>query len=153
MPADFSAAILAISETLPNIEAHTIKFANTPTATLRPDKFVAYFHSFEALKAAVRVWEPLIDGFVPHCLPFTRSLTENGSLSCGNDPPRRVDHLKWMEHDSWRSWVCASLANAIECAKMVKSSNADLVTFVSQRIKLEGIDFATWSLIDDATEI
>jgi hypothetical protein len=116
---------------------------------LRPDKLVAYFTSFEALAEAAAGLAPRLAGLPAHGVPFTAEIgAESGGgglLSWGVDPPRRAPapQAPWNGAESWRLRLTHRLARALLAARAAEAHEA--WRFALERLRLEGVDTATWT--------
>jgi hypothetical protein len=92
------------------------KVACTPAALLRPDRFVVYFASADALHEGAdrlaREWGA-VNGVG---VPLTAHLEAGGGLSWGIDPPRGA-HRSRAAGASWRAWVSRRLAALLVTAR------------------------------------
>lgn len=129
----FHAGIGALGESLP----FQIKMGGSLSGLLRPDKFVAYFSSFEDLGEAAERLRAALHGCAAQGVPFTGGIGEDALLSWGLDPPMRQE-APWQERESWRLWVTRRLASALLSARGVES--IDPVRFAMDRLSLEGFD-------------
>jgi hypothetical protein len=134
----FAAAIGALGESRP----FQIKMGRSLSGLLRPDKFVAYFSSFEDLGEAAERLRATLHGCAAQGVPFTGGIGEDALLSWGLDPPTR-EQAPWHERESWRLWVTHRLASALLSARGVE--NADPVRFALDRLSLEGFDAHTFT--------
>lgn len=137
----FPAAVAAMSE----LGVQVFKVGSNLSGLLRPDKFVAYFDSKEALDEAALAVAQRISGCGAHGVPFTAEITPDGLLSWGMDPAAATPRLEWEESESWRLWLTNRLAVAILSAKREEDSAVEPWRFAVDRIRLEGVDPATWT--------
>ncbi|HEV7937819.1 MAG TPA: hypothetical protein VGP18_07320 [Solirubrobacteraceae bacterium] len=102
----------------------------------RPDKLVVYFDRLEDLQDGATTLLGEIDGAPAHGVPFTATVTSDGLLSWGVDPP-----LLDGSRTSWRYWVSERLAEYL-----VSSAIAEIEPwqFALERLRLTGIDTDTW---------
>lgn len=82
---------------------------------LRPDNFVVYLRSKEALRELADSLASSLQGIPVQGVPFSSPLSRDGLLSWGADPPRGSDYGRAGE--SWRSWLANQLAANIVQAK------------------------------------
>jgi len=137
-PTLFEKAIFHLIE----IGCECFKVGRTLMNLSRPDKFVAYFSTFEALRdAAIRIQESL-DNVRVHGVPFSGKIDSLGIVSWGMDPPMIVGSERGSGA-SWRYWVAQRLALHIHVAKETSSDNT--VEHALGRISLDGIDVKSWS--------
>jgi len=113
---------------------------------LRPDKMVGYFRERADLQeAAARILERLA-GCPAQGVPFTAEAGGEGLLSWGVDPERDRYAVPWLERESWRARICNQLATALIQARTSGCEDADAACrFARERLRLEGIDDATWA--------
>lgn len=132
-------------EVLTGLEAPHFKVARDVYGLLRPDKLVIYLPTFDALAALARALAQRLEGTPVHGVPFTSELAGQGLLSWGMDPPRLTRALPWLERPSWRLWVTNALAIALCAARAQPSQQVEPERFALDRLRLEGIDTATWT--------
>jgi hypothetical protein len=77
-----------------------------------------------------------------HGVPFTASVTTDGLLSWGADPP--VLPSTNGTGTSWRMWVTEQLAGYIEVARNTERGELEPWQFALERLRLSGIDTDTW---------
>lgn len=131
--------------TLTELETPCFKIGNDVYGLFRPDKFVAYFTTQEAMQAvAVRLARAL-EGCPAHGVPFTAGLTDDGLLSWGMDPPTPKGAILWQERESWRLWVTNRLAVALLAAKAAATTTMEPWQFALERLRLDGVDTTTWT--------
>jgi hypothetical protein len=99
---------------------------------LRPDKMVIYFAERDDLHAAASAVADALAGAPAHGTPFTSTVTADGLLSWGVDPPD--DQQSWRER----------LANQIAAA-LVAAPDTDAVPYVLARLEAHGVNVRTWS--------
>jgi hypothetical protein len=112
---------------------------------LRPDKFIVYFWSLEALKEAADQLEQHLKGIPAQGVPFPASSAGNGLLSWGIDPPPDPQQLPWYGRESWRLWITNRLATALLAAKAIQMNSLEPWQFALERLRLENIDTDTWT--------
>jgi hypothetical protein len=110
---------------------------------LRPDKIVAYFPSFERLAEAVDHVLRVVEGVPAQGVPFTSEIGADGLLSWGVDPPRA--ERSRSQGESWRFWLTHRLARALVSARGSRADGIEPWRFALERLRLEGIDTATWT--------
>jgi hypothetical protein len=138
----------AVLEVLSRSAADQFKIGRDAGGLLRPDKIVAYFGSLEGVEqAASRLAEGLA-GCPAQGVPFTAQMTEDGLISRGIDPPPDNALPGWMERESWRLWVTNRLATAILAATPERGGGMEPWQFALRRMRLEGVDTATWTPSD-----
>ena len=127
----------AVLEALAEARAFQFKIGADAAGLLRPDKIVAYFHGFDSLAQAAGIVESRLGGVPAQGVPFTSEIGGDGLISWGVDPPR--DEAA----ESWRLWLARRLARAILDAR--SSGDAEPWRFAVERLRLEGVDPATWT--------
>lgn len=127
-------------------DAFSFKIGMNREGLLRPDKFVAYFTSFDHLVAAADRLVPVLKDYKAQGVPFTASLDDSGMLSWGMDGA--TDQiLKSREGGSWRATVTEKLAVSIALSKAEKLGQEESVDFVLRKMMLEGVDPMTWTAV------
>ena len=124
------------------------KAGRTLAGLLRPDKVVAYFPSFDPLAQVAAALARRLAGIPPHGTPFTAELAGDGLLSWGVDPPGSQKALGWQERESWRLWVTNRLAAALLAARAAGVGPLEPWQAALQRLRLEGVDTATWAPVE-----
>jgi hypothetical protein len=117
-------------------EAGQFKVGADLGGMLRPDKFVAYFTSKEALLDAAQRLLPIIAGRKVQGVPFTAGIAPNGALSWGSDPVARAGELRM----SWRQWLCERLAASLVTARHAPARDVEPWRFALERLSLDGVD-------------
>ena len=134
----------ALAEALAAARVMQWKVGADAAGLLRPDKVVAYFPRFEALARAAETLSGALAGLPAHGVPFTAEIAGGGLLSWGVDPPRG-EGLPWSGGmESWRLWLTHRLARALLSAR-AESSPVEPWRFARERLRLEGVDPATWA--------
>ncbi|HEX7185408.1 MAG TPA: hypothetical protein VF756_26525 [Thermoanaerobaculia bacterium] len=123
--------------------AFQFKVGSDAAGLLRPDKIVAYFASFERLAEAAGVVVGKLAGAPVQGVPFTSEIGGDGLLSWGVDPP--PEERTWSEGESWRLWLTHRLARALLAARATAAEGVEPRRFALERLRLEGIDTATWT--------
>jgi len=122
------------------------KIGDSVVGLLRPDKFVAYFATYEQLLEAAGELRRELAGCEAHGVPFTAGLDDSGLLSWGIDPPDNDRALRWLRRESWRLWVANCLGAAISIAKLSHSASAvEPWRFAIERARRHGVDVETWT--------
>jgi hypothetical protein len=122
------------------------KIGDGVAGLLRPDKLVTYFTTREELGEAASALHRELAGCEAHGVPFTAALDESGLLSWGVDPPDNERVLRWLQRQSWRSWVVQRLASALAIAKTARSAAAvEPWRFALERARRQGVDVETWT--------
>jgi hypothetical protein len=136
-PTQFTTAVRTALDVLAGTGAMTVKFGGDANGVLRPDKLVAYFSEFAALRCAAQCLESALAGCPVHGVPFTAELGADGLLSWGMDPPAAIG-----VGVSWRSWLTLQLARAMIEAK--RSGAAEPWRCALERVRARGVDPDTW---------
>lgn len=142
MPRVFGASLRALART----RCDHFKVGRHAEGLCRPDKMVAYFPSLERLHECAALIEAELraanlGAASAHGVAFTAGIDAAGFLSWGTDPPDLAD----LTHgQSWRQWITDRVGVAVISARNT-SSAADVLSFVLQRLKLDGIDPSTWA--------
>jgi hypothetical protein len=124
--------------------ATAFKVGSTEQQLCRPDKLVAYFDSRAALDDTAATLDLALRGAEAHGVPFTASVTDDGLLSWGVDPPP-APQVMWRENESWRLWVTNRLAIALLSARRAPQSAMSPAEFAVVRLELDGVDISTWA--------
>ena len=125
------------------VKCSQFKVGRTAFGLLRPDKFVAYFASLEQVREVAELIRASASGISAQGVPFTAAIDSEGLVSWGMDPPKFEQVMAWQEYQSWRQWVTERIAVYTLAAK--ESGADDVVDFALRRIRLDGVDSATWS--------
>jgi len=141
-PEALAEAFGAILDALAAARAPQLKVGAGAAGLLRPDKIVAYFPSFERLAEAAEAMTPRLAGIAAQGVPFTSEIGGDGLLSWGMDPPA-TSVASWNGPMSWRLWLTHRLARALISAR--SSSEPEPWRFALERVRLEGVDTATWT--------
>jgi hypothetical protein len=116
-----------------------VKLARGLSGILRPDKLVAYFSGVDDLRAAAEQLAARTEGRNAHGVPFTASVTVDGLLSWGLDPPPD------SSLPSWRQWLTRRLAGYLMAAQAKPTKNGvEPRQFALDRLGLDGVDTETW---------
>jgi hypothetical protein len=136
----------AVLDALAAARAPQFKVGAGAAGLLRPDKIVAYFPSFERLAAAAEAMTSRLAGVAAQGVPFTSEIGGDGLLSWGMDPPQTPGR-SWNGPESWRLWLTHRLARALVSARSSSgiSSDGEPWRFALERVRLEGVDTATWT--------
>ena len=143
-PDSLRPAFDAMVPVLAAARANAFKVGKDLAGMLRPDKFVAYFSSFEQVEQAAHEILAKLSGCPSQGVPFTAEL---GSplVSWGIDPPSDKDAPVWLSRQSWRLWVTNRLAVALLAGKQNEASGLEPWKFAVERLRLEGVDTDTWT--------
>lgn len=132
----------AVLDALADARAFQFKIGRDAQGLLRPDKIVAYFHSFDPLAQAAGTAERHLGGIAAQGVPFTSEIGGDGLISWGVDPPRAEGV---GERESWRLWLARRLARSILDARRSEGSAMEPWRFAVERLRLDGVDPATWT--------
>ena len=139
----------AVLDALEAARAPQFKVGAGAAGLLRADKIVAYFPSFERLAAAAEAMTPRLAGIAAQGVPFTSEIGGDGLLSWGMDPPQTIARggRSWNGPISWRLWLTHRLARALISARRSpdEASAPEPWRFALERVRLEGVDTATWT--------
>lgn len=136
-PESLAGSFGAILAALTAARPFQFKIGSDAWGLLRPDKIVAYFADFERLAAAAGDLAGQLSGVPAQGVPFTAEIGGDGLLSWGIDPPPAEGA------ESWRFWVVQKLARALLTARQARE--AEPWRFALDRLRLEGVDTATWT--------
>ncbi len=125
--------------------AIAVKLGGSLSGALRPDKLVAYFARLGDLGDTARTIEAALAGVRAHGVPFTASLTSDGLLSWGSDPPPLPQARTWEQRESWRLWVTNRLAASLVAAGGAPPDAIEPWQFAIQRLRLDGVDCETFT--------
>jgi hypothetical protein len=146
-----SPAFNALPEVLPHVVSvlaekgvGKFKIGADLSGLTRPDKIVAYLHTFEQVEEVGRALAERIGDVTVQGVPFTADLCRNGLISWGMDP-HQEKVLDWQESTSWRLWITNRLASALLTAKSARDTSMEPWRFALERLHLEGIDTDTWT--------
>lgn len=140
----FEAAVAAGSA----CSATCIKIGGNAAGLLRSDKIVLYFDTLDDVQQAADQIHGRLAGCPVHGVPFTSELAGDGILSWGMDPPDNQQALAWHERQTWRLWITNRLATALIMARQTLDAPIVPWQFALERLRLEGIDTATWTPSD-----
>jgi hypothetical protein len=135
-------ATLAVASAL---KVPRFKIGKDVYGMLRPDKIVLYFSRLEDLQEAADRLKDRLTGCPAQGVPFTASLSDDGLLSWGTDPPREQQLLEWRERESWRLWLTNRLANALLAGKAAQTRSVEPWQYALERVRLEGVDTQSWT--------
>jgi hypothetical protein len=125
--------------------AYHFKIGSDIRGMLRPDKMVAYFGQLSTLEKCARLITSELSDCPAQGVPFTVELDSGALLSWGSDPPFDELAPAWLQSQSWRQWICHRLGAALAVAKREKSATMPAWRFALERLRLEGVDVATWA--------
>jgi hypothetical protein len=146
MPDDLPEALPLVIGALTEFEADSFKIGGDVFSLLRADKLIAYFpQGRNQLLACAYALVDRLAGCRAQGTPFTADITGTGILSWGVDPPTGSPTVYGKEGHSWRTFVAGRLASALLAGKSAHSSEKELLRYVFQRAKFDGIDAATWA--------
>jgi hypothetical protein len=130
--------------------ASQFKIGRDAGGLLRPDKIVAYFPSWERLAGAADAVLERLAGAPAQGVPFTAEIGGAGLLSWGVDPPDEARSILGGGRESWRVWVAHRLAWALLAARQAGQGDDGAAglepwRFALERVRLEGVDTASWT--------
>lgn len=125
-------------------DATAFKIGSTEQQLCRPDKFVTYFETRAALDEVASELSGALHGAAAQGVPFTATITDDGLLSWGVDPPP-APQVMWREHESWRLWVTNRLAIALVAARRAGAAEVEPWQFAVRRLELDGVDTSSWT--------
>lgn len=143
-PAHLSEALAVFLKQSAVLNALAFKVGKDAYGLLRPDKMVVYFSNFQDLAEGAEQLRYDLDGCPAQGVPFTAAITSDGLLSWGMDPPRPAQTPLPSMRESWRLWITNRLARALLAAQSSLSTAVEPWQFALNRLRLEGIDTATW---------
>jgi hypothetical protein len=126
--------------------ATVLKTGRGPAGALRPDKMVVYFERHEHMKEAARELTGLLAGTPTHGVPFSATITDDGLLSWGVDPPARGEWL--ADRESWRQSVTRTLARSLAIAGRCTAQPIEPWQFAVARLSVDGTPLEALSLED-----
>lgn len=127
-----------------DIGVENFKIGSGAHALCRPDKFVAYFRSREALDEATAALRPELKELDPHGVPFCASADAKGLLWWGIDFRDHIVARRGNERTSWRMWLCQRLARYLILAKREKTLTIPAWRYALDRLTLDGVDATTF---------
>lgn len=114
-------------------------------AFLRPDKIILYFNDKDQLMRTASRLRRRLRGCVPHGVPFSAGIGDDGLLSWGMDPPKEERTPKLLGRESWRLWITNRLAAAMVEARRAQLDHPEPWQFALKRLELEGVDVNVWT--------
>jgi hypothetical protein len=148
-PECLAEAFPAAVETLVRVRVPSFKYGRDAFGLLRSDKLIAYLDTWERLAEVTDALARGLTGARAQGVPFSCALTGDGLLSWGMDPPPSFRLLGWQRRESWRSWLTRRLAFAMVQAKAAAGAPVAPSRFAVERLRLDGIDPATWAPAPD----
>jgi hypothetical protein len=109
-------------------------------ALMRPDYFVAYFSSIEALNACARDVVLTVGAFDVHGVPFTAPIVDTGCLSWGIDFVDVLTGAQANRQTSWRAWLCQRLGQTIFAAQRCDRLSVPVWEAALIRLSLDDVD-------------
>jgi hypothetical protein len=143
-PAMTAAAILAAIEVLTDARAPLFKYAADVAGLTRPDKFVAYFDSFDQLERTASLLRVRLAGTAAQGVPFSASFEPDGLLSWGLDPLKDQPNTGFGA-GSWRLQIAMRLAEGLIEARCRSEASTPDWRFALDCLRREGIDTETWT--------
>lgn len=110
---------------------------------IRPDKFVLYFSSFEAMEGVGQLLARELRWVKPQGVPFTAQLGETGLVSWALDPPQEFAPAPGLS--SWRHWITHQLAGYIAAGLQLGLAPEACVQIACDQLALRGVDTVTWA--------
>lgn len=130
--------------------AYHFKIGSDARGQMRPDKMVAYFSEWDLLKqSADRIGKEIAD-CPAQGVPFTADVGCGALISWGSDPPEDEMAPLWLQHQSWRQWICYRLGSALAVAKHEHPAAIPAWKFALERLRMEGIDVTSWTIVSEA---
>jgi hypothetical protein len=108
----------------------------------RPDKIIVYFNHLDMLQGLAAKLGASLSGLTAHGVAFTASITTDGLLSWGADPPLEPEASGGPT--SWRMWVTRRLAGHLVTAMTAGSTRMSPCEFALNRMRLGGVDTERW---------
>ncbi|MFF4760817.1 hypothetical protein [Streptomyces sp. NPDC001292] len=119
------------------------KVADTVDTMVRPDKFMVYLASWQAVQDLAGELSSALAGFDVHGVPFTCDAGLDGLLSWGLDPASSPDEPEALV-DSWRTWVTTRLAGGLVQARQAGLIGGQAQAAALHRLRAAGVDTSTW---------
>ena len=135
-------AVAAVAAGAARSGAKAFKVGATVGDLCRPDKLVVYFDRLDELHAAATHLVVSLSDCPAHGVPFTASVTPDGHLSWGADPPTFAADTAGMT--SWRLWVSALLAEYLVAGVAGEAVDLEPWQFALERLRLAGVDTDRW---------
>lgn len=136
IPQAFAAALPVLTD----LGVDQLKVGATIEGLLRPDKWVAYFGTFEELSLAAGALDRALAAIPAHGVPFSGGVDARGLLSWGMDPPPGA---RGDDRESYRLWMTNKLASAIVDA--ARAGAEEPWRYAVDRLALEGFDTRSWT--------
>jgi hypothetical protein len=121
------------------------KIGSGAYALCRPDKFVAYFATRDALDACAGALRNSLQGLRAHGVPFCAPVDDDGLVSWGVDFREAVTSRRDDEQTSWRMWVCQRLAGSVVRARDEASLRIPVWRYALDRLALDGVSPYTFA--------
>lgn len=148
-PEDLPRVFAAAVDRLHGLGAVSFKVGAEAQGVLRPDKMVVYFPGKERMLEAGLTLAAVLHVSRPQGVPFTADIEGTGGLlSWGVDRLPAADEPSWLPTESWRVRVTHRLAVALVAAVRRNPRPVEPWRFALGRVRLEGIDPATWAPLD-----
>jgi hypothetical protein len=135
--ADAIGAFHATLEVTAKSSAVALKIGRDLHGILRPDKLVIYFNTAESLFAAVPPLRQKLAGAAAQGVPLTPSITDDGLLSWGLDPPNLDTSSPGV---SWRTWLAGRFARALSALDSARSQSISTWGFALGYVSLDGVN-------------
>jgi hypothetical protein len=127
------------------LEAPSFKIGTSIGSLLRPDKFILYTDSDQALHLLASELKRELAGYPAQGVPFTKPLDTTGMLSASLEPPRSFCLPGWEHAESWRAWITDRLAVALVQARSFSRDPAIQCEFALSKLYIDGIDTHEWT--------
>jgi hypothetical protein len=135
-------ALAASASLLPSVRGVTgFKLGAGLGGMCRPDKLIIYLKEMEDVAELAARLKQALGQCRAHEPPFTASITEDGLLTWGADPPGARGETKM----SWRMWIAERLAAYLAAARDAPLQALEPWQYALERLKLSGIDTTTWT--------
>jgi len=138
-------ALEAVLEAASTLRVPRFKIGKDVHGMLRPDKIVLYFGRLDDVQEAAARLSDRLRGCPAQGVPFTASLSDDGLLSWGTDPPAEQQVLQWQERESWRLWLTNRLASALLAGKSAQTRSVEPWQYALERVRLDGVDTGSWT--------
>jgi hypothetical protein len=135
----FDAAMLFVER-----DVGAFKMGQSAHGLLRPDKLIAYFRDYASLKEVSALLDRRLRRYKAQGVPFTASLSADGILSWGVDPPREEAIAGWQDALSWRQWITDRLGRSVLRARILGCDGTTPWQFALMRLSLDGVNTEHW---------
>jgi hypothetical protein len=125
--------------------AHAVKAARDASGAHRPDKLIAYFADVDTALRAGEVLRASLAGLATLGVPFTATLSDDGLVSWGADPPLVRGRGRAAGGQSWRQWVVDQIAYLLVVGGATGPGPVEPWRFALSYLASRGLDIATWA--------